>query len=548
MKKSYLLAALSTLLALSACQTDNAQAGAEQNPPQPAAEAHPFLPPAERWGQLFVDVQMAKVFPDGKTFVDCTPKQPAEEILAAYEAMKEEPEFQLKAFVLEHFELPKNYASGFTSDPSRSPAAHINALWPVLTREPDNQSTMGSLIPLPNAYVVPGGRFGEIYYWDSYFTMLGLEVAGKTDMIRNMLDNFAYLIDTVGFIPNGNRDYFLTRSQPPFFAAMVDLLVQSELESTDQQAVYLRYLPQLEKEYAFWMNGEEQVSAENPAVKHVVRLPEGEILNRYWDEGDYPREEMHRDDIETAEKAEGRPAEQVYRDLRSACESGWDFSSRWFADPERLETVQTTQIIPVDLNALLYNLELILSKANALNGMTDRAALYEEIADQRRAAIQKYLWDEQESFYQDYNFVEKAFTGQRSLAAVYPLFFNIASPQQAAYVAGVLERDFLSDGGLVSTLTHNGQQWDAPNGWAPLQWMSIKGLRNYGEDELAQRVRDNWVALNVKVYENTGKMVEKYNVEDMGLEAGGGEYPVQDGFGWTNGVLLRLLSETEGRN
>lgn len=546
MKKSYLLAALSTLLALAACQTEDAQAGAEQNSAQPAAEAHPFLPPAERWGQLFVDVQMAKVFPDGKTFVDCTPKQPAEEILAAYEAMKDEPEFQLKAFVLEHFELPKDYASGFTSDPSRSPAAHINALWPVLTREPDNQSTMGSLIPLPNAYVVPGGRFGEIYYWDSYFTMLGLEVAGKTDMIRNMLDNFAYLIDTVGFIPNGNRDYFLTRSQPPFFAAMVDLLAQSELESTDQQAVYLRYLPQLEKEYAFWMNGEEQVSAETPSSKHVVRLPEGEILNRYWDEGDYPREEMHRDDIETAEKAEGRPAEQVYRDLRSACESGWDFSSRWFADPERLETVQTTQIIPVDLNALLYNLELILSKANALNGMTDRAALYEEKADQRRAAIQKYLWDEQESFYQDYNFVEKAFTGQRSLAAVYPLFFNIASPQQAAYVAGVLERDFLADGGLVSTLTHNGQQWDAPNGWAPLQWMSIKGLRNYGEDELAQRVRDNWVALNVKVYENTGKMVEKYNVEDMGLEAGGGEYPVQDGFGWTNGVLLRLLSETEG--
>jgi alpha,alpha-trehalase len=546
MKKSYLLAALSTLLALAACQTEDAQAGAEQNSAQPAAEAHPFLPPAERWGQLFVDVQMAKVFPDGKTFVDCTPKQPAEEILAAYEAMKDEPEFQLKAFVLEYFELPKDYASGFTSDPSRSPAAHINALWPVLTREPDNQSTMGSLIPLPNAYVVPGGRFGEIYYWDSYFTMLGLEVAGKTDMIRNMLDNFAYLIDTVGFIPNGNRDYFLTRSQPPFFAAMVDLLAQSELESTDQQAVYLRYLPQLEKEYAFWMNGEEQVSAETPSSKHVVRLPEGEILNRYWDEGDYPREEMHRDDIETAEKAEGRPAEQVYRDLRSACESGWDFSSRWFADPERLETVQTTQIIPVDLNALLYNLELILSKANALNGMTDRAALYEEKADQRRAAIQKYLWDEQESFYQDYNFVEKAFTGQRSLAAVYPLFFNIASPQQAAYVAGVLERDFLADGGLVSTLTHNGQQWDAPNGWAPLQWMSIKGLRNYGEDELAQRVRDNWVALNVKVYENTGKMVEKYNVEDMGLEAGGGEYPVQDGFGWTNGVLLRLLSETEG--
>jgi len=538
MYKLYTLATLSTLLMLSACQS--APTESTEQPSQ--SETHPFLPPAERWGQLFIDVQMAKAFPDGKTFVDCTPKQSAEQILAAYEEVKGDPEFHLKAFVLEHFELPKNYASGFKSDTSRTAAEHINALWPVLTREPDSQSTMGSLIPLPHAYIVPGGRFGEIYYWDSYFTMLGLEAAGKTDMIRNMLENFAYLIDTVGFIPNGNRDYFLTRSQPPFFSAMVDLLAQSELETTGQQGVYLRYLPQLEKEYAFWMNGEDQVSADNPAAKHVVRLAEGEILNRYWDEGDYPREEMHRDDIETAEKAD-RPAEQVYRDLRSACESGWDFSSRWFADPDRLETVQTTQIIPVDLNALLYNLELILSKANALNGMTGRAALYEEKADQRRAAIQKHLWDEQESFYQDYNFVENAFTGQRSLAAVYPLFFNIATPQQAAFVAGVLERDFLYDGGLVSTLTHNGQQWDAPNGWAPLQWMSIKGLRNYGENEMAQRVRDNWVALNVKVYRNAGKMVEKYNVEDMGLEAGGGEYPVQDGFGWTNGVLLRLLSE-----
>ena len=539
MNKSYFFATLSIILMVSACQSDVENTNTEQ----PAMEeAHPFLPPGERWGQLFEDVQMAKVFPDGKTFVDCTPKQPTSVILEAYEKMKGEPEFQLRAFVLEYFELPKNYASGFTSDPTRSPSEHINALWPVLTREPDSQSTIGSLIPLPNAYVVPGGRFGEIYYWDSYFTMLGLEVAGKTDMIRNMLDNFAYLIDTVGFIPNGNRDYFLTRSQPPFFAAMVDLLARAQADAAEQDAIYLRYLDQLEKEYTFWMNGASTVSDANPAEKHVVRMADGEILNRYWDEGDYPREEMHRDDVETAEKTD-RPAKQLFRDLRSACESGWDFSSRWFADPNRLETAQTTQIIPVDLNALMYNLELILAKANKINGDSDRATDFEEKAEQRRLAIQKYLWDEKESFYQDYNFQETAFTGQRSLAAVYPLFFNIAEPQQAAYVAGVLERDFLFDGGLVSTLSHNGQQWDAPNGWAPLQWMSIKGLRNYEETELANRIRDNWVALNVKVYENAGKMVEKYNVEDMGLEAGGGEYPVQDGFGWTNGVLLRLLSE-----
>lgn len=516
-----------------------AACGTEPPPPPPTAE-DPFLPPAKRWGEFFEAVQMGKVFPDGKTFVDCTPKFSTDEILSAYEAAKGQAEFHLKAFVLEHFELPKQYASGFTSDTSRSATEHINVLWPVLTREPSNQSTAGTLIPLPGPYIVPGGRFGEIYYWDSYFTMLGLSAAGQTGMIRSMVDNFAYLIDTVGFIPNGNRDYFLTRSQPPFFAAMVELL--AEEVGDDHIGVYLDYLPHLEKEYAFWMNGMGQLSAEQPAVQHVVRLDDGSILNRYWDAGDYPREEMHHDDVETAKQA-GRPAAELYRDLRSACESGWDFSSRWFADPQRLETVQTTQIIPVDLNALLYNLERQLARAHELNADIDRAQAYLERAEARRQALLRYCWDEEKGFFQDYNFVAGEFTGQLSLAGLYPLFFEMALPEQARSVAAVTEHDFLRPGGLRSTLTTNGQQWDAPNGWAPLQWIAIRGLRNYGQVELANEIKQRWVALNTKVYKSTGKMVEKYNVENLDLEAGGGEYPVQDGFGWTNGVLLRLLLE-----
>ncbi|MCB9048763.1 MAG: alpha,alpha-trehalase TreF [Lewinellaceae bacterium] len=496
------------------------------------------LPPQERYGELFIAVQMNQVFPDGKTFVDCTPKYPTDEILDKYQSAKGLESFDLKAFVLDNFELPRQYASGYQSDTSRSAAEHINELWPVLTRQPDDTAAVrGTLIPLPNPYIVPGGRFGEIYYWDSYFTMLGLQAAGKVDMIENMIDNFAYLIDTIGFIPNGNRDYFLTRSQPPFFAAMVQLLATEK-----GSEVYQKYLPQLEKEYRFWMNGIEQASAENPAVGHVVRLKDGSILNRYWDEGDYPRAEMYRDDVETVEKS-GRDEKTAYRHIRSACESGWDFSSRWLADKENLHTIHTNDIIPVDLNCLLYNLEQTLAAAYAQAGDQENTSIFQQRALQRQISILRYCWDSTGSFFKDYDFVADSIIDVPSLAGMFPLFFNIAVPEQARKAAAVLERDFLKAGGLLTTLNHTGQQWDAPNGWAPLQWASIVALRNYGFQELANEAKKRWVNLNIKVYRNTGKMVEKYNVEDMSLLAGGGEYPVQDGFGWTNGVLLRLLME-----
>jgi alpha,alpha-trehalase len=521
-----------TLLALvfiTACKQDTPDSPPEQ-------EVQTFTSPEILYGDLLADVQMAAVFPDGKTFVDCSPKYPAAEIRKKYEAAKDQPEFHLKAFVLENFDLPKQYASGFEADTSRSIAEHINVLWPILTREADQQKE-GTLVALPKPYIVPGGRFGEIYYWDSYFTMLGLQAVGKVDMIENMVDNFAYLIDTIGFIPNGNRTYFLTRSQPPFFAAMVQLLSEEKGEKVLEQ-----YLPQLTKEYDFWMDGLEEVSSSKRAVNHVVRLKDGRILNRYFDKGDFPRAEMYRDDMETAELVD-RPAKELFADLRAACESGWDFSSRWFEDPAKLHTIQTTAIIPVDLNALLYNMEKAIAQAHSLTGNTEEANLFTQRAEQRAEALLAYCWDAEAGFFKDYNFVKDQFTNVPSIAGMYPLFFEMATQEQATTAAEVIERDFLKDGGVVSTLNNNGQQWDAPNGWAPLQWATIQGLRNYGQDELANTIKSRWIALNTKVYQNTGKMVEKYNVEDMTLEAGGGEYPVQDGFGWSNGVLIKLLSE-----
>ena len=479
---------------------------------------------------------MAGIFDDGKTTVDCIPKYPTEQIMAAYAEAKDQPDFDIKAFFLEHFDRPPQPATGFTSDPGRPVSEHISVLWDVLTRQPDEERP-GTLISLPNPYIVPGGRFREIYYWDSYFTMLGLQADGRVDMIENMVGNFAYLIDSIGFIPNGNRTYFLTRSQPPFFSLMVGILAAEQ-----GNEIYTQYLPQLQKEYDFWMDGAMDVSRQNRFQQHVVRMPDGKLLNRYYDRGDWPREEMWKDDVEVME-ASGRSGNDLYPDLRAACESGWDFSSRWFADQQTLMTAQTTSIVPVDLNALLYRLEQTLAQAYTLAGNQDQADLYAQRAADRSRAIQEWLWDDERGFYRDFQLVEEQFTPVLSLAGVYPLFVGIATEEQAVRVAQVLRETFLYPGGLVSTPNETGQQWDAPNGWAPLQYMAIAGLRERGQSALADTIRNRWVELNTNVYRRTGKLVEKYNVIDTTLESGGGEYPVQDGFGWTNGVLQALLKE-----
>jgi alpha,alpha-trehalase len=172
---------------------------------------------------LLHDVQMSSIFPDGKTFVDCTPKIDLNEILDYYQKTKDEADFNLSTFVYTYFQLPEEKGNTYQSDASQSIDNHLHSLWATLTRQPDvaNGST---LIPLGNPYVVPGGRFREIYYWDSYFTMLGLKVSEEYELMQHIIDNFSDLIDTFGYIPNGNRSYYLGRSQPPFFALMVSLL------------------------------------------------------------------------------------------------------------------------------------------------------------------------------------------------------------------------------------------------------------------------------------------------------------------------------------
>ena len=498
--------------------------------------------PDDLYGELFFAVQTdTSLFPDSKTFVDAVPLYEPDTILSRYTRLNDHNSDALKIFVKNNFEIPSEEIA-YQSD-STAIALHISNLWDVLKR-PADEKARGTLLLLPHPYIVPGGRFREIYYWDSYFTMLGLEADGETEIIKNMVDNFSYLIETYGFIPNGNRSYYLSRSQPPFYSKMVELLAGIEGEQ-----ILVDYLPFLEKEYNFWMRGANEINPGNPAVKRVVQLRGGEILNRYWDEKDTPRPESYREDVKTANEAvkmfPEKTREEVYRNLRAAAESGWDFSSRWLTMEKdstfHLSSIHTTQIIPVDLNSLLFHLETTLAKAYNLTGDTSMEVKLLEKSRARKQAMNKYLWNDKEGFYSDYNFQKQKPTEVLSLAGVYPLFFEIADDARAGKVANKVEQLFLKPGGVVSTPYNTGQQWDAPNGWAPLQWITIKGLKNYGFDSLGSLISNRWLHLNEEVYKRTFKMLEKYNVEDLSKRSGGGEYPTQDGFGWTNGVYLKLL-------
>ena len=500
--------------------------------------APPRYDPAHDLGRLFLDVQMSGTFPDSKTFVDARPLFAPGVVVAHYESARGTAGFKLADFVSQNFALP-HAPSALATGAAPSMEDHIRALWPLLTRSPDSADARSSLIPLPAPYIVPGGRFREVYYWDSYFTMLGLIQSGRTDLVRDMLDNFAYLIRTVGHIPNGNRTYYLGRSQPPYFAAMVGLYAAA----TDT-AQALRYLDALEQEYAFWMDGGDRV-APGEAHRRVVRLRDGSILNRYWDDRPEPRPESFREDYERGQTFPVEKREAFYRNVRATAESGWDFSSRWMRDPADVRTLETTDLAPVDLNSLLYTAERTIAALRAFRGDPGDSAVaqrFARAAQNRQRVLLAAAYDSAAGFFYDVRWR----SGERvldrpSLAAAYVLYFGLADSLQGRRVAARLETEFLKPGGFVTTLIASGQQWDAPNGWPPLEWLTIEGVRRYGRADLADRARDRWLALNERTYRSTGKMTEKYDVIDLRRRAGGGEYPAQDGFGWTNGVALALM-------
>ncbi|HEU4716049.1 MAG TPA: trehalase family glycosidase, partial [Candidatus Saccharimonadales bacterium] len=402
------------------------------------ATAGGFVPtrksPDEALGELFEDVQNRRVYGDGKTFVDLIPRRRMKQIQQEYLLAKDDPQFDLRDFVSRHFYEFGHFKGAYHTDTGMTPRQHIAELWHVLERK--NRRDRGSLIALPNAYIVPGGRFSEQFYWDSYFVMLGLAADDRWDMIEGMLKNYAYMIRKFGFIPTANRTYFLSRSQPPFFSQMVKLLARHK----GRTRTLVEYLPYMLLEYRFWMKGRRTLAKrEHKALARIAEMPNGLLLNRYYDNKTTPRPESLHEDMTTAGEAPDRESDRLYLHLRAGAESGWDFSSRWFTNPNDIRTIHTADIIPVDLNSLLYMLEETIAETYRLLRQPLLAGKFHAAAEQRLKGVQQYCWSDAEGFFVDYNFHHNQPTGHLTLAGVFPLYAKMATSKQASAVAKKLE-------------------------------------------------------------------------------------------------------------
>ncbi len=477
--------------------------------------------------ELFDAIQMQHVFPDCKTCCDIIPKNSLEGINRTFQTQKESPSFNLSDLISTQFSLPKIDIPEIKK--YDSPADHVRNLWPFLERMDGPVDSQTTKIKLPYPYIVPGGRFQEMYYWDTFFTMQGFDTR-DIDRCENLILNFRHYIETLGFIPNGNRQYFLSRSQPPFFGLMLEFVWSlAKREPLDTE------LAALEKELVFWNRRQSTGDQASLRTVHV----NGTVLHRYFDESPTPRPESYREDVEMVENLSVDDKEKLFEHLRAACESGWDFSSRWCYDEQDLKTIKCADIIPIDLNCLLNHDARIINKYNHDKG----GELKQE---ETWEVIRQLCWNDDLGIYCDYNFARNCNTGRATTAATFPLFLKLATEEEARSTSDFIEKHLLQDGGIVTTLVESGQQWDWPNGWAPLQFVAFVGLKNYGFNDLAHEIASRFCHLIEKTYNETGKMMEKYNVVDLKVSAGGGEYPNQDGFGWTNGVYVYFKKSLGG--
>jgi len=516
-------------------------------------------------GSLLAAVQNGKIFGDCKHFVDMPLKTNAETTLAAWEILLKSVEnaqidpVALSNFVQEHFEQPggeleDHEPSDFNAeeqfpdiiDPNfRSWAQELHKKWPTLCRRVSEKVLSDpnrySLIPLPKPFVVPGGRFREMYYWDSFFTIKGLLASRMFATVRGMIENMGHLIDVYGFVPNGNRVYYLNRSQPP----LLTWCVHAYYLATKDVEFVRSAMSWLEKEMNFFTTN-----------KKFSRPDWKSYLFRYHVVAQGPRPESYREDVESAEHIQDLLEKcRLWGDIAAAAESGRDFSARWFENnPEsgpmagKMGSTRTSSILPVDLNSIICGNLKIFAEFYSLLDNPEASAHSLEQYELMRETIHKVFWNEEHGCWFDWDIITQKHINIYFDTNFFPLFtgcthdgFDGKSIVDYLAKAGVLA----FPGGVPSSLITSGQQWDFPNAWAPTTWVIINGLRAAGQTELAKTIAEKWIKKNYVMWKNNGgRMYEKYNVASGCFKnAGGigGEYEVQEGFGWTNGVILDLL-------
>ncbi|KAJ1732194.1 hypothetical protein LPJ61_002165 [Coemansia biformis] len=527
-------------------------------------------------GELLHTVQMARLFDDNKEFVDRPTRKPAAQVLGAFAQLGPNATSDaLAQFVEENFgpagaELRKVAVEGLDTNPPllervhdpllRAFGAEVNGYWGQLVRAQDMSvlcpGCESSMLELPHRFVVPGGRFREIYYWDTYFSLEGMLRSGLLTLAREAIQNLLTLVDKHGFVPNGARVYYLGRSQPPLLALMVKLYHE---HSGDTEFVHSA-LPLLQREHKYWID--------NHSV-NVQCGPGNETLamTRYITETDVPRPEAYSADYDLAHNVSATDADgqqqQIYEDVAAAAESGWDFSTRWVRNPEAprdkvLQTIRTHAVVPVDLNAIMYQVETSIAELADLVHVP-LPDDYRRMASRRRRAVDHLMLNPETGQYRDYILEDAKMSSVSSAGGLWPYWAfggpSASAKKEFAAVSGLLEKN---KGGIPATLRNSGQQWDWPMAWPPLQYVAIQAALQTGHQDLALRIAQafvdsvfcGWYSTGGSLQgmlkqlpnkNDTGHIFEKYSSIEVGAPGGGGEYEVQPGFGWTNGVLLWAL-------
>ncbi|KAF2730745.1 glycoside hydrolase [Polyplosphaeria fusca] len=586
------------------------------------------------YGDLLKEIELARPFEDSKTFVDLPTTRPQDEVLRAFNNLSRPitNNTALTDFLLEYFGEAGSELEALPTDQLETEAetllnnidsatvadfvSQVIDIWPDLTRRyvgaGNCSGCVTSFLPVNRTFVVAGGRFREPYYWDSFWIIEGLlRTRGSfTQIALNIIENFLDFVEEFGFVPNGARRYYLNRSQPPLLTQMVRVYV----EYTQNATILGRALPLLEKEYQFWTN--------NRTVE-LQRNGKMHSLNHYAVLNTQPRPESYYEDYVTATNAtyynedgemfnateplDETQIARLYANLASGAESGYDYTSRWLKNPADavtdtyfpLRSLNTVNIIPVDLNSILYANEITLAEFHQRQGNFSRASHYAARAAARSEAMTAFLWDEEHYSYFDYNLTSGAkntytLADNSSIsldleapagsqvafnpAQFYP-FWTGAAPERIKNDPSAIRRVFsriealLDDraGAIAASNLITGQQWDEPNVWPPLQYIIMKGLLNtpiastaggnqssdyVWTQEIALRLAQRYLDSTFCTWRVTGGstadlpkldglpdsengiMFEKYADNSTIAAGGGGEYEVVEGFGWTNGVLI----------
>lgn len=486
-------------------------------------------------------MQMEELFNDQNIFPDLPLKESPESVIKDFKKQtdlgKLNTRSKLELFVMKHFDqvdseiidyepedwrkTPK-FLKGIKDKKLRSFAKEIHNLWKKLTKQTihKNPSNWYSSIHQNYPFIIPGERFSVNYYWDSYFILKGTLTCGMQKTSKGVILNLLDMVNNFGFVPNGMRNYYKSRSQPPLLIQMIEDYIR---ETKDTSFLNDNNLKIMEKEYQWWMKN------------RIVKFGTHEILNIYNSNWYQPRPESYKHDFELTKDP------KIWHEIAAAAESGWDFSSRWFKSRESMKTIQTTSIIPVDLNSILYGNERILAKFFKKVGNNEKSKFYYEQAKLRKQSMKKYLWNSRKRSFFDYNYQTKEQNEEFYLSNYLPLFYEFKNPVKIDPII------FSFKGGIPVSLFYSKkapQQWDFPNSFPSTTFFFLEGLWKKGNyDDIVLAEAQKFVNQAFCNYKERGVIFEKYNVEEPHKISTGGEYETQKGFGWTNGVLIFYLQK-----